>query len=212
MKALLAIFAIAAGAALVASAPASAKPVSKSDLRCLVLDSGRYSARVVNVCDCQTISNSNVPADIRQLLKPDASRISLNCPSGGGGLPPYRTADNPPPDDNGHKGRSWSFSKGSSKSDFVGAAIGCSGGGTTMAARTTSLTGSGGCGGFAGIFAGQQNKSVTVGTGGAAGAEAGSGGGAYTGSFGGYNTSSTSGGTGGSSCAGSACGGGSGPL
>ena len=207
MKALLAIFAIAAGAAFVATAPASAKPVSKSDLRCLVLDSGRYSARVVNVCDCQTVSNSDVPAAIRQLLKPDASRISLNCPSGGGGLAPQRTASNPPPDDKGH-GRN--FSKGVSSSKFTGVAIGggCS---QETGVTITSLDGKGGggCGGFAGIFARQNNSSVAVGDGSGAGADAGSGGGAFTASFGGLNVSATSGSTGGSSCAGSGCGGGS---
>jgi hypothetical protein len=207
MKALFAIFAVAAGLALAGSAPAAAKPVSKSDLRCLVLDGGNYTRRVVNVCTCTTVAN--VPKDIRALLKPDASRVSLHCPAGGGTGPVGSRT--PPPDDGGH---GWSFSKAESSSKFVGVALGgCGGGRGTVV--TLSSTQNGGASGAcaAGIFATQRNKSVGIGDGAAAGAGAGAGGGAYTGSFGGYNTSSTAGGTGGSSCAGSGCGGGGGgPL
>jgi hypothetical protein len=208
MKALFAIFAVAAGLALAGSTPAAAKPISKSDLRCLVLDGGNYSRRVVNVCTCTTVAN--VPQDIRALLKPDASRVSLHCPAGGG-LGPNRTVDRtpPPPEDDGH---GWSFSKASSSSIFIGVAAGggCGGGGIGVA----SITGpSGGCGNFAGVLATQKNNAVTIGNGGAAGAQAGSGGGAVNATFGGSNVSSTGGSTGGSSCAGSACGGGGGgPL
>jgi hypothetical protein len=204
MKALFAIFAVAAGLALAGSTPAAAKPVSKSDLRCLVLDGGNYSRRVVNVCTCTTVAN--VPQDIRALLKPDASRVSLHCPAGGGTAP--RTADRtppPPPDDHGH---GWSFSKASSSSVFIGVAAG-SGCGRGEVSITTNSVG-GGCGGFAGILATQRNSSVTIGDGGGAAAGAGSGGGATNATFGGSNFSSTGGSTGGSSCAGSACGGGGG--
>jgi hypothetical protein len=205
MKALFAIFAVAAGLALAGSTPVAAKPVSKSDLRCLVLDGGNYTRRVVNVCTCTTVAN--VPQDIRALLKPDPSRVGLHCPSGGG-LGPSRTVDRtppPPPEDDGH---GWSFSKASSSSVFIGVAAGSGCGRGEVGA---SLDGpSGGCGGFAGIFATQRNSSVTIGDGGGAAAGAGSGGGATNATFGGSNVSSTGGSTGGSSCAGSACGGGGG--
>jgi hypothetical protein len=205
MKALFAIFAIAAGLALAGTAPAAAKPVSKSDLRCLVLDGGNYSRRVVNVCTCTTVAN--VPQDIRALLKPDASRVSLHCPAGGGTAPTTTVDRTPPPDDHGH---GWSFSRGSSSSTFVGVAAGsgCSSGGIGI----SSLSNGGGCGSFAGIFATQRNNSVAIGDGGAADAGASSGGGAVNGTFGGVGVSVTGGSTSGSSCAGSGCGGGGGPL
>jgi hypothetical protein len=202
MKALFAIFAVAAGLALAGTAPAAAAPVSKSDLRCLVLDGGNYSRRVVNVCTCTTVAN--VPQDIRALLKPDASRVSLHCPAGGG-LGPRTTVDRTPPDD--HDGHGWSFSRGSSSSTFIGVAAG----GGCGRGEVGITTNGGGCGAFAGIFATQRNNSVAVGDGGAAGADASSGGGAANGSFGGVGVSVTGGSTGGSSCAGSGCGGG-GPL
>jgi hypothetical protein len=203
MKALFAIFAVAAGLALAGLAPAAAKPVSKSDLRCLVLDGGNYSRRVVNVCTCTTVAN--VPQDIRALLKPDASRVSLHCPAGGG-TGPTTTVDRTPPDDNGH---GWSFSRGSSSSTFVGVAVGsgCSRGEVGISTNSVG----GGCGAFAGIFATQRNNSVAIGDGGAAGANAGSGGGAVNATFGGVSVSATGGSTDGSSCAGSGCGGGGSP-